>query len=112
MPTLLEAVKLGKERGACVIALTRGQAPLSRLADILLDTDVPQDVTMRVGTDAYVVQLMMIEIMMVIVGLKRGPATLERLREIHNVLQTRGVDSDNPSLLHWGWRQSLGDRHG
>jgi RpiR family carbohydrate utilization transcriptional regulator len=110
MPTLLEAVKLGKERGACVVALTRGKAPLAGLADIVLDIEVPQDATMRVGTDAYVVQLMTIEIIMVLVGLKRGPETLGRLKEIHNVLQTRGVDSDDPSLLHWGWRQHLTER--
>lgn len=105
MPTLLEAVRLGKERGATIIALTRRQAPLAGLADIVLDTEVPSDAAMRVGTDAYVVQLMMIEIIMVIVGLKRGPETLERLKQIHSVLQTRGVDSDDPSLLHWGWQQ-------
>ena len=110
MPTLLEAVRLGKERGATVIALTRGQAPLADLADIVLDTDVPSDAAMRVGTDAYIVQLLMIEMIMVIVGLKSGPETLGRLKDIHNILQTRGVDSDDPSLLHWGWRQSLMDR--
>jgi DNA-binding MurR/RpiR family transcriptional regulator len=107
MPTLLEAVKLGKERGATIIALTRGTAPLARLADIVLDAEVPQDAAMRVGTDAYVVQLMMIEIIMVMVGLRRGPETLGRLKDIHSVLQTRGVDSDDSSLLHWGWQQLL-----
>jgi len=107
MPTLLEAVKLGKERGATIIALTRGKAPLARLADIVLDAEVPQDAAMRVGTDAYVVQLMMIEIIMVMVGLRRGPETLGRLKDIHSVLQTRGVDSDDSSLLHWGWQQLL-----
>jgi RpiR family transcriptional regulator, carbohydrate utilization regulator len=107
MPTLLEAVKLGKERGATIIALTRGEAPLARLADIVLDAEVPQDAAMRVGTDAYVVQLMMIEIIMVMVGLRRGPETLGRLKDIHSVLQTRGVDSDDSSLLHWGWQQLL-----
>lgn len=104
MPTLLEAVRLGKERGATVIALTRKQAPLAEFADIVLDTEVPRDAAMRVGTDAYIVQLLMIEVIMVIVGLKRGPETLDRLKEISRVLQTRGVDSDDSSLLHWGWR--------
>jgi RpiR family carbohydrate utilization transcriptional regulator len=111
MPALLEAVRLGRERGATVIALTRRQAPLAALADIVLDTEVPRDAVMRVGTDAYIVQLLMIEMIMVIVGLKRGPETLRRLKEIHGVLLTRGVDSDDPSLLHWGWRQSLADRN-
>lgn len=110
MPTLLESVRLGKERGATIIALTRARAPLAAFADIVLDTDVPSDAAMRVGTDAYIVQLLTIEMIMVIVGLKRGPETLGRLRDIHTVLQTRGVDSDDPSLLHWGWRQMLSGR--
>jgi DNA-binding MurR/RpiR family transcriptional regulator len=112
MPTLLEAVKLGKERGATVIALTRRNAPLAGLADIVLDTEVPSDATMRVGTDAYIVQLLMIEMIMVIVGMKRGPETLNRLKDIHTVLKTRGVDTDDPSLVHWSWRQLLTERGG
>ena len=36
-------------------------------------------------------------------------ATLGRLAEIHSILQTHGVDSDDTSLLHWGWRQVLQD---
>ena len=109
MPTLLEAVAVAKERGATVIALTQTNTPLAAMADIVLGIDVPHDATMRVGSDAYVVQLLMIEILMVIIGLKRGPATLSRLGEIHDILLTHGVDSDDPSLLHWGWRQVLRD---
>jgi RpiR family transcriptional regulator, carbohydrate utilization regulator len=110
MPALLEAVAVGKERGATVIALTRTHTPLAAMANIVLGIDVPRDATMRVGTDAYVVQLLMIEILMVIIGLKRGPSTISRLGEIHQILQTHGVDSDDPSLLHWGWRHVLRDK--
>lgn len=109
MPALLEAVAVAKEHGATVIALTQTNTPLASMADIVLGIDVPHDATMRVGTDAYVVQLLMIEILMVIIGLKRGPATITRLEEIHDILLTRGVDSDDPSLLHWGWKQVLRD---
>ncbi|MBJ6128143.1 MurR/RpiR family transcriptional regulator [Microvirga splendida] len=107
MPTLVEAVAVGKEHGATVIALTQTNTPLAAIADIVLSIDVPHDATMRVGTDAYVVQLLMIEILMVIIGLKRGPTMINSLREIHDILLTRGVDSDDPSLLHWGWNQVL-----
>ncbi|WP_230532056.1 MurR/RpiR family transcriptional regulator [Microvirga roseola] len=107
MPALLEAAAVGKEHGATVIALTQTNTPLAAMADIVLSIDVPHDATMRVGTDAYVVQLLMLEILMVIIGLKRGPATISRLEEIHDILLTRGVDSDDPSLLHWGWNQVL-----
>lgn len=98
MPALLESVAVAKNHGATIIALTRTQTPLAALADIVLGIDVPSDATMRVGTDAYAVQLLMIEILMVIIGLKRGPAAIARLSEIHQILQTHGVDSDDPSL--------------
>jgi RpiR family carbohydrate utilization transcriptional regulator len=107
MPTLIEAVRLGKERGATIVALTRSHTPLERLGDIVLPVDVPSDATMRVGTDAYVVQLAMIEILMVATGLKRGPEAMKRLAVIHRALQTHGIDSDEPSVLHWGWSEML-----
>ncbi|PSC03845.1 RpiR family transcriptional regulator [Alsobacter soli] len=108
MPALLEAVQLGRSRGATVVALTRTQTPLANLADIVLSTDVPRDATMRVGTEAYVVQLLIIEIVMIMVGLKRGSEVNARLRDIHDVLQTHGVDNDDPALMHWG-SQPLGE---
>ena len=83
-----------------MIALTRNETPLADLADIVLGTDVPSDATMRVGTEAYVVQLLIIEIVMVMVGLERGPRSTARLSDIHEVLQTHGVDNDDPSLRH------------
>jgi RpiR family carbohydrate utilization transcriptional regulator len=98
MPALLEAVAVAKNHGATIIALTRTKTPLASLADIVLGIDVPSDATMRVGTDAYAVQLLMIEILTVIIGLKRGPAAITRLSEIRQILQTHGVDSDDPSL--------------
>jgi DNA-binding MurR/RpiR family transcriptional regulator len=107
MPALLEAAAVAKAHGATTVALTRTHTPLAAMADIVLGIDVPRDATMRVGTDAYVVQLLMIEILMVIIGLKRGASTITRLSEIHQILQTHGVDSDDPSLLHWGWRGVL-----
>ena len=113
MPALLEAAAVAKAHGATIVALTRTHTPLAAMADIVLGIDVPRDATMRVGTDAYVVQLLMIEILMVIIGLKRGASTITRLSEIHQILQTHGVDSDDPSLLHWGWRDVLhGDGEG
>ncbi|SEE11260.1 transcriptional regulator, RpiR family [Rhizobiales bacterium GAS188] len=107
MPTLLEAAQVGKERGATVIALTRSHTPLAEMADIVLGNDVPRDPIMRVGTDAYLVQLLLIEMLMVIVGLKRGAAAMDRLRDIQHTLQTHGIDSDDPSVLHWCWRSIL-----
>jgi DNA-binding MurR/RpiR family transcriptional regulator len=88
MPVLLNAVRIGRERNATVIALTHSQTPLAELADILLPVDVQEGAAMRVDTDAYIVQLLLIEMLMVLVGLRCGPTILPRLEDIHQVLQT------------------------
>jgi RpiR family carbohydrate utilization transcriptional regulator len=108
MPTLLRAAELARSRGATVIALTQHATPLAQLADIVLPMDVPRDATMLVGTDAYVVQLITIEILMILVGLKQGPGLTERLSAIQQVLETHGIDSDDPAVLHSGWRHMFG----
>jgi DNA-binding MurR/RpiR family transcriptional regulator len=99
MPTLLEAVKLGRERGATVVAMTRTGTPLAGLARWVLPLDVPDDATMRVGTDAYVAQFVLVEILTVVTGLRRDPAVIRKLGQIYRDLQTRSVDSDAVSGL-------------
>jgi RpiR family carbohydrate utilization transcriptional regulator len=99
MPTLLQTVRLARRQGAQIVALTRSGTPLADLADVLLSVDVPGDPTMRVGTDAYVVQMLMIEILTVQIGLRRGPEALARLHRVHDLLISEGVDSEAPGLL-------------
>lgn len=94
MPILLEPVALARERGATVIAITQSGTPLAEGADIVLRADVPRDATMKVGTEAYVIQLVISEIVSVLVGLKKGAKASERLRQIHSVLQTHGIDKE------------------
>jgi RpiR family carbohydrate utilization transcriptional regulator len=98
MPSLLEVVRLAKKRGAKIIAITRAHTPLAQLADDVLITDVPRDAVMRVGTDAYIVQLLLIEVLMVMIGLQRGPALNDRLRTIHDVLERHGADIETDPL--------------
>ena len=69
--------------------------------------DVPHDATMLVGTDAYVVQLIAIEVLMILVGLRQGPGLIARMNELQHVLNTYGVDREDPSVLHASWRQML-----
>ena len=98
MPSLLEVVRLAKQRGARIIAITCAQTPLAALADLVLVTDVPRDAVMRVGTDAYIVQVLLIEVLMVMIGLQRGAAVHERLKTIHDVLQKHGADIETDPL--------------
>ena len=107
MPALLRAVEVGRERGATVIVLTQTGTPLAELGHIVVPMDVPRDATMLVGTDAYVVQLIAIEVLMILVGLRQGPGLIARMNDLQHVLNTNGVDREDPSVLHAGWRQML-----
>lgn len=104
MPTLLETVAMAKSRGGTVIAITRANTPLARLADIVLAVDVPADATMPVGTDAYITQTMMIEMMTILLGRLRGPDCVKRLEQIHRILQAKDQETDESSVVYWGWK--------
>ncbi len=104
MANLLEAVATAGARGAKIIAITRNVTPLARLADIVLSVDVPADATMPVGTDAYITQILMIEIITILVGRLRGPECQRRLEQIHRLMQAKEKDSDASSLVHWDWK--------
>jgi DNA-binding MurR/RpiR family transcriptional regulator len=104
MPTLLETVAMARSRGATVIAIARANTPLARLADIVLPVDVPADATMPVGTDAYITQTMMIEVVTILLGRLRGPDCVERLDQIHKILKAKDQDIDESSVVYWGWK--------
>jgi RpiR family carbohydrate utilization transcriptional regulator len=103
MPFLLESVGVAKEQGATVIAITQPYTPLADLADIVLPIVVPADPSMRVGTEAYLAQVAYLEILMVGIGLRRGPPALRQLKRVRDVLQERGVDSDSHPVLEAAW---------
>lgn len=103
MPYLLEAVGQARQRGAIVIAITRQGTPLAKEADIVLPVDVPADATMLVGTDAYITQLLTIEIVMIMLGRLRAPQSQERLQRLHHLLQAKDRETDESSVVFWDW---------
>jgi RpiR family transcriptional regulator, carbohydrate utilization regulator len=94
MRSLLQAVEVAREQGAMVVAITRPHTPLATLADVVLPVVVPVDRAMRVGTEAYLAQLTYLEILMVGVGLRRGPAAFRKLKRVRQVLKERGSESE------------------
>jgi RpiR family carbohydrate utilization transcriptional regulator len=97
--SLLQAVEVAKEQSAMVVAITQPGTPLARLADIVMPVVVPVDVSMRVGTEAYLAQITYLEILMVGVGLRRGPAAFRQLRRVRQVLKERGIDTETHPVL-------------
>jgi RpiR family carbohydrate utilization transcriptional regulator len=109
MPTLLEAVDVAREQGATVIGITRPNTPLAERCAIPIVLDVPEDAAVRVGTEAYLAGQVLIEVLMVGIGLRLGPAAIDRLQRVHAVLLERGVDSDVHPALKWGWSKAERD---
>jgi RpiR family carbohydrate utilization transcriptional regulator len=106
MPSLMEAVEVAREQGAIAIAITQPGSLLAKRADYVLPVVVPADASMRVGTEAYLVQMAYLEILMIGVALRRGAPALARLKRVREVLQERGVDSEAHPALQWAWSKA------
>ncbi|NML46157.1 MurR/RpiR family transcriptional regulator [Ramlibacter sp. G-1-2-2] len=93
MPYTLEAARFARSQGATVVALTQPDTPLAEIADHLIAVSVPQDAVMRVGTEAYLAHLVVIEILMVRLAQKLGPQVAHGLQQFKQLLHRHGFDS-------------------
>jgi DNA-binding MurR/RpiR family transcriptional regulator len=93
MPYTLEAARFARSQGATVVALTQPDAPLAQVADMLLAVSVPPDAVMRVGTEAYLAHLVVIEILMVRLAQQLGPRAAHGLQQFKQLLHKHGFDS-------------------
>ena len=76
---LLEVVDRARENGAVVIAITASQSPLARKADVALIVDHVEDTATQVPMISRILHLLMIDILVVGLSLRRGEAQLPRL---------------------------------
>ncbi len=76
---LLEVVEKARERGAAVIAITASQSPLARKADVALMVDHLEDMATQLPMISRILHLLMIDILVVGVTLRRGAHALPRL---------------------------------
>jgi len=93
MPYTLEAARFARSQGATVVALTQPDTPLAQVADMLLAVSVPPDAVMRVGTEAYLAHLVVIEILMVRLAQQLGPRAAHGLQQFKQLLHKHGFDS-------------------
>ena len=93
MPYTLEAARFARSQGATVVALTQPDTPLAQIADCVLGVSVPQDAVMRVGTEAYLAHLVVIEILMVRLAQRLGPVATRGLQQFRELLEKHGFDS-------------------
>ena len=106
MPFMLEAVGFARSRGAKVIAITQPETPLAALADVVIGVRVPPDAVMRVGTEAYIAHLLVIELLMIMVIKVLGPQAAQHLAHFREVLQAHGQDVDQHPSLQWTWSRT------
>jgi glucokinase len=77
---LLAAADMARSRGASVLAITAPQSPLARKADIALLVNHAEDVATQVPMISRILQLLVIDILVVGVAMRRGtpvPAMLD-----------------------------------
>ena len=76
---LLDVVDKAHERGAVVIAITASQSPLARKADIVIIVDHVEDIASQVPMISRILHLLIIDILVVAVSMRRGEETLPQL---------------------------------
>ena len=106
MPFLLESATFARSQGAKVIAITQPHTPLAEIADVVIDVMVPPDAVMRVGTEAYIAHLLIIELLMILVLKELGPDSVNLQMQYREVLQQHGQDVDQHTWPHWTWPNS------
>ena len=93
MPYTLEAARFARAQGATVVAMTQPDTPLAEMADLVLAVSVPPDAVMRVGTEAYLAHLLVLEILMVRLAQRLGPRVAYGLQQFKQLLHKHGFDS-------------------
>ncbi|MFA6986346.1 MAG: glucokinase [Arenimonas sp.] len=76
---LLDVVDKAHERGAVVIAITASQSPLARKADVALIVDHVEDIATQVPMISRILHLLMIDILVVGVSMRRGANSVPQL---------------------------------
>lgn len=92
---LLDVVEKARERGSIVIAITAGQSPLARKADVALIVDHVEDVATQVPMVSRILHLLMIDILVVGVSMRRGAHNLPELGSDASV----AMDETRPSAV-------------
>jgi RpiR family carbohydrate utilization transcriptional regulator len=84
--SVLEVTERAKRAGAAVIAVTGGPGPLADLADLAIVLRTFEDTDIYTPTVSRLAGLVLVDVLATAVAVRRGPAHLERLREMKEAL--------------------------
>jgi glucokinase len=93
---LLAVAETARARGAAIIAITAGQSPLARAADVTLVVDHVEDVTRQVPMISRILHLLTIDILVVGATLQRGDDKLPALANETTRALDEGTGEDLP----------------
>ncbi len=88
---LLHTVKIAREAGATVVALTATRSPLARLADINLHVDVVEDSDIFAPIKSRLAQIVLLDILSVGAAVRGGEDTLKRLSKARRAIDFKFV---------------------
>jgi|UPI0006886525 RpiR family carbohydrate utilization transcriptional regulator len=89
---VLESVEIARQYGAKLIAMTKPQTPLARLADVAVLVDVPEDPDIFKPTASRIAQIAVMDVIATGVAVKRGAVVHEKLRRIrHNLIPVHAI---------------------
>jgi RpiR family transcriptional regulator, carbohydrate utilization regulator len=94
--SVLEVTERAKKNGATVLAVTGGPGPLAELADVVLVLRTFEDTDIYTPTVSRLAGLVLVDILVTAVAVRRGPEHLERLREMKETLSAFRGSSDTP----------------
>lgn len=97
IPEINENAQIAKQYGAKVIAITRGDSELAKIADILLNIHIKEDEGIFKATASRYALLAVVDAIALEVGVLRKDSSKETLRRIkYNLDSIRGVDKRFP----------------
>lgn len=90
---LLNCTQLAQQAGASVIAVTAGESPLARIADVALAVDSDSDQESYAPIKTRIAPMVVIDILAIGVALAREPTARERLARMPAILEDKFVAS-------------------
>jgi RpiR family carbohydrate utilization transcriptional regulator len=89
---ILRSVEVAKASGAFTVAVTRSGSPLARAADLLLNVDTAEDTFVYAPMTTRLAQLAVVDLLVTLVTLERGPAITRRFEHIKDSLSDQWID--------------------
>lgn len=94
---VLRNVRVARECGAYVIAVTRSDSPLAKVADLTLAIDTPEDTFLYAPMATRLAHFVMVDLLATLVALGRGPEIIPRLEYVKEATSDQWITDDKPA---------------